>query len=333
VFTVPFIVFLGEHIHQPGQGLGLLGGGYGAVQIAIAGSEWLPEGWTAVALLAALAVAKLLAASLTIGSGGSAGDFAPTLAMGGMLGGAFGRAAQLLLDDPNIQPGAFALVGMGAFYGGIAHVPLAALVLVCELAGNYDLLVPLMLTQGIAFVALRKRALYEAQVSTLRESPVHRDTLILSLLQTLRVSDVMDGRSPPVCLSPDMTLSQVLEHAGDASDQELFPVVSADGGLVGLVTSATMRVASAQLEDSPWAIAADLMQAPVSVQPSDDLRTAGERMVSSGLRELPIVSKEGGVVGLVTESALASLYLQGATRAEVEGRSMQLSGSRRWSDQ
>ena len=190
-----------------------------------------------------------------------------------------------------------------------------------------------MLTQGIAFVALRKRALYEAQVSTLRESPVHRDTLILSLLQTLRVSDVMDGRSPPVCLSPDMTLSQVLEHAGNASDQELFPVVSAEGGLVGLVTSATMRVASAQLEDSPWAIAADLMQAPVFVQPSDDLRTAGERMVSSGLRELPIVSKEGGVVGLVTESALASLYLQGAKRAEVDGRSTQLSGGRRWSDQ
>ena len=148
VFTVPLIIFLGEHIHQPGQGLGLLGGGYGAVQMAIAGSEWLPEGWTAVALLAALAVAKLFAASLTIGSGGSAGDFAPTLAMGGMLGGAFGRAAQLLLDNPNIQPGAFALVGMGAFYGGIAHVPLAALVLVCELAGNYISGSPLMLTQA-----------------------------------------------------------------------------------------------------------------------------------------------------------------------------------------
>ena len=104
VFTVPLIVFLGEHIHQPGQGLGLLGGGYGAVQMAIAGSEWLPEGWTAVALLAALAVAKLLAASLTIGSGGSAGDFAPSLAMGGMFGGAFGRAAQLFSTIRTFNP-------------------------------------------------------------------------------------------------------------------------------------------------------------------------------------------------------------------------------------
>jgi CIC family chloride channel protein len=138
-FAVPLISMVGNHIHQPGQGLGLLGGGYGAVQMAISGSEWLPEGWTTVGLLGALAIAKLVAASLTIGSGGSAGDFAPSLAMGGLIGGAFGRAAQLLLHDTSIQPGAFALVGMGAFYGGVAHVPLAALVLVCELAGNYDL--------------------------------------------------------------------------------------------------------------------------------------------------------------------------------------------------
>jgi CIC family chloride channel protein len=322
VFAVPLVVLLGDHIHQPGQGLGLLGGGYGAVQMAIAGSEWLPEGWTAVAILAALAVAKLFAAALTIGSGGSAGDFAPSLAMGGLVGGAFGRAAQLLLHDPSIQPGAFALVGMGAFYGGIAHVPLAALVLVCELAGNYDLLVPLMLTQGIAFVALRKRALYEAQVSTLRESPVHRDTLILSVLQTLRVSDVVKPTAPPVCFSPGSTLSEMLEEAGLATSQELFPVVSQEGRLVGLVTSATMRVAIAQRDDSSWVLAADLMQTPVSVQGSDDLRTTGERMLSSGLRELPIVSKDGAVVGLVTESALATVYLQGAARAEGEASSV-----------
>ena len=125
-------------------------------------------------MLAALSLAKLVAASLTIGSGGSAGDFAPSLAMGGLLGGAFGHACQLMLGDPRIDPGAFALVGMGAFYGGVAHVPLAALVLVCEMAGNYDLLVPLMLALGISCVALRRHSLYDAQVATVRESPVYR---------------------------------------------------------------------------------------------------------------------------------------------------------------
>jgi CIC family chloride channel protein len=173
-FWTPVLVIVGGLTDMPGQGLGILGGGYGAVQLAISGSPWLPMGWGVVVLLASLSVAKLLAASLTIGSGGSAGDFAPSLAMGGLLGGAFGHAAQLMLGDPRIDPAAFALVGMGAFYGGVAHVPLAALVLVCEMAGNYDLLVPLMLALGISCVALRRHSLYEAQVTTQRESPVYR---------------------------------------------------------------------------------------------------------------------------------------------------------------
>ena len=73
--------------HAPGQGFGRWGGGYGGVQMGIAGSPFLIEGWTAVLLLMALALAKLLASSITIGSGGSAGDFAPSLAMGGLFGG------------------------------------------------------------------------------------------------------------------------------------------------------------------------------------------------------------------------------------------------------
>jgi len=171
----PVLVLTGNWIDAPGQGLGILGGGYGAVQVAITGSSWLPTGWKLVALLSAMGAGKLLASSFTIGSGGSAGDFAPSLAIGGLFGGAFGVAAQLLLGDPTIEPGAFALVGMGVIYGGIAHVPLAALVLVCELAGTYDLLVPLMLSQGIAFVALRGKSLYGAQALTIRESLAQRE--------------------------------------------------------------------------------------------------------------------------------------------------------------
>ena len=111
--------------------------------------------------------------------------------IGGLFGGAFGRAAQMLLGDPRIDPGAFALVAMGTFYGGIAHVPLSSLVLVCELAGSYDLLVPLMLAEGIAFVALRRKSLYRAQVPTQRDSPVHQQRPTLDVLRETRVGAVM----------------------------------------------------------------------------------------------------------------------------------------------
>src|ERR1035438_9498244 len=173
------------------MGLGLLGGGYGAAQIAITGSSWFPTGWRGVELLALLGSAKIIATSLTVGTGGSAGDFGPSLVIGGLFGGAFGRAAQLLLHDPRIDPGAFALVGMGTFYGGLAHVPIASLVMTCELAGSYDLLVPLMLAEGIAFVALRHRGLYTAQVPTKRDSPAHREDLIFDVLTGVRVGDVI----------------------------------------------------------------------------------------------------------------------------------------------
>ena len=75
-----------------------------------------------------------------------------------------------------------------------------------------------------------------------------------------------------------------------------------------------------------WALAADLMQPAVFVHLADDLRTAGERMLSSGLRELPIVSNSHQVLGLVTESALAGVYLQGAKRAERESSATQPRG-------
>ncbi|MFL5305164.1 MAG: chloride channel protein [Polyangia bacterium] len=188
VFCVPIVVFIGWRLAQPGQGLGLFGGGYGAVQVAITGASWLPGGWAGAGLLLFLCLAKIVASSLTIGSGGSAGDFAPALVIGGLFGGAFGRVAQMLIHDPRIDPGAFALVAMGTFYGGIAHTPLSSLVLVCELAGSYDLLVPLMLAEGIAFVALRRRSLYHAQVKSRRESPVHRSE---DILRTTRVGAVM----------------------------------------------------------------------------------------------------------------------------------------------
>ncbi|HET9956726.1 MAG TPA: chloride channel protein [Polyangiaceae bacterium] len=322
VFATPLVWAVGVHIHQPGQGLGLLGGGYGAVQMAIAGSEFLPEGWTAVVLLLLLAIAKLIAASITIGSGGSAGDFAPSLAIGGLVGGAFGRAAQILLQDPRIIPGAFALVGMGAFYGGIAHVPLSALVLVCELAGNYDLLVPLMLTQGIAFVALRQRALYHAQVATQRESSAHRDHLLLSFLETLQVRAVVNEQARPVCFHRETPLSEMVQHLTHSGQQDVFPVVDSDNKLAGLVTSSTIHVALGEMADAAWVLAADVMQADVSVTFDDDLRTASERLVSNELREVPVIGRDRQVVCMLKETDIARLYVSAAARADVDRRAV-----------
>jgi CIC family chloride channel protein len=316
VLATLLILGVGGLVGTSGQGLGIFGGGYGAVQVATTGAAWLPEGWLAVYLLAGLAVAKLLASSFTIGSGGSAGDFAPSLAIGALMGGAFGRAAQLVLEDPRIDPGAFALVGMGAFYGGIAHVPLSALVLVCEMAGNYDLLVPLMLALGISYVSLRGRTLYEAQIPTQRDSPAYRDALVRDVLRELRVREIMTVGAPAVTFAPGTSTPEMLRRTRDITTPDVVPVLGADGKVCGVVTATVLRILSEERQDAGWAIASDVMQPPVTVRPDDDLRTAAERMVKNRLRALLVVDAEGRIVGLLDESEIAKVYLRAAARAD-----------------
>jgi chloride channel protein, CIC family len=314
--ATPLVVGVGGLVGTSGQGLGIFGGGYGAAQVAITGAPWLPDGWLAVELLALLALAKLLASSFTIGTGGSAGDFAPSLAIGALLGGAFGRAAQLLLEDPRIDPGAFALVGMGAFYGGIAHVPLSALVLVCEMAGNYDLLVPLMLALGIAYVSLRKHSLYEAQIPTQRDSPAYRDAALRDVLREVRVREIMVSGAPPVTFAPGTSTPEMLRKTRESTSFDLVPVLGNDGKITGVVTQGSLRLLSEEKGDAGWAIASDVSQPAVTIRPEDDLRTAAELMVKNRLRVLLVIDGEGRIVGVLDESEIAKVYLRAAARAD-----------------
>jgi len=312
LITAPMLIFFGSLVHEPGRGLGILGSGYGAVQAAITGAPWLSAGWTSVGLLALLAAAKIFATSLTIGTGGSAGDFAPSLVIGGLLGGAFGRAVVLVSGDPRIDAGAFALVGMGAFYGGIAHVPLSALVLVCEMAGNYDLLVPLMLALGIVFVALRKTSLYEAQLNTPLAAPTHRP---LSVLDTARVESLMSVRDNAVSFTLATPADAMLQRVGETLWQDVFPIFDGAGALRGMITADSLRLLASEKQGAEVVVAADIMQTPVTVHPADPVRVAAQLFVRFHLREVLVLSSDGGIVGFLDEARLTALLLEESARS------------------
>jgi len=306
VLVVPALFLSRSDTGGAGHGIGLLGGGYGAAQVAITGAVWLPDGWNGVGLLLALAALKIVATSLTVGSGGSAGDFGPSLVIGGLIGGAFGRAAQILVD-PAIDPGAFALVGMGTLYAGIARVPLASLVLVCELAGSYDLLVPLMLAIGVATVGLRKVQLYHAQVATRRDSPAHRHDLVFDVLRTVRVRDVMVRDRTWDVLHPNMAAADVVARVAASDWQDVFPVIGADRRVAGMITSDVLRALAQDPDAANIAIAADLMQRPVTVEENTDLHTALVVMMRHGLREVMVTNK-GRIVGFLDEAEVGRAY-------------------------
>jgi chloride channel protein, CIC family len=144
----------------------VLGGGYGWIQEAI-------DGRLALGLLLVLVAAKMLALSLTVASGGSGGIFAPSLFVGAMLGGVFASIA-------HVPPAGFVIVGMAAVFAGAARVPIATLLMVVEMTGDYQLLVPAGLAVMLSFVIqinlssfFKYDSLYEAQVAGRSDSPAH----------------------------------------------------------------------------------------------------------------------------------------------------------------
>lgn len=306
--AVAWIIAVNPRIGLRSQGVGILGGGYGAAQGAIIGAVWLPGGWTGVELLAVLALVKIAATAFTIGSGGSAGDFGPSLVIGGLLGGAFGRAAQILVD-PGIDPGAFALVGMGTFYGGLAHAPISSLVMVCEMAGTYDLLVPLMLAEGVAFVALRRTGLYHAQVISRRDSPAHADDFTLDVLKALRAGDTVPRDRHFATFAPDATAREIVRVVSGASQwQDAFPVIDGGGKLVGILSADAIRTLVYEDGLEGVALAVDVMGPPVTVTADDDLHVVLERLLESGMREIPVVDERGQILGLLDETDITRAY-------------------------
>ncbi len=315
VLATPIVVLLGPRVGHPGQGFGVFGGGYGMAQVAITGAQWLPDGWKGVEVLLLAGVVKIVATSLTVGSGGSAGDFGPSLVMGGVFGGAFGRVLQLLLHDPRIDPGAFALVGMSTFYGGIAHVPISSLVMVCELAGSYDLLVPLMLTGAIAFVAMRKRSLYHTQVISKRDSPAHRDDLVHDLLGERRVGEIARIRTVATFQMFTPTKA-ILAQLATEDEQVVFPVLERDGRVVGTITSDVLRTYVSDREFEEVTVAADLMGPPMVARLDDRVNEAVRMMLTEHLREVPVVDESHNVVGLLDEADVTRAYLAAARVSE-----------------
>ena len=166
--------------------------GYGWVQKAMTGGY---IGWS----LIFLALMKIVAMSLTISSGGSGGVFGPNVYIGGMVGAWVAFVVDHFLPGAQLDPSAFAVVGMAAVFAGTARVPIATLVMVSEMTGGYGLIVPSMLATAIAFVVQRTLGsyfpyprLYESQVELRKDSPVHHLPMVRAAFEVLEQGPIVD---------------------------------------------------------------------------------------------------------------------------------------------
>jgi len=270
----------------------VLGTGYGWIQLAIYGK-------LALSTMIIILVAKIFATGFTISSGGSGGVFAPSLVIGGMLGGALGQVFFML--SPTVEVGAFVLVGMAAFFAAAAKVPIAALVMVSEMSGDYHLLAPLMLACAISYMVSGTPTIYESQVFTRAQSPAHRGEFNIDILEQMRVESVMTKEV--LTVTTDTTVrevSQLVSQTGHLT----YPVLKEDK-LVGIVSySDALKIPR---EEAETVKVEQIMSKNVIVTiPNEFLDAALHKMDESGYGHLPVVNPNNPhqIVGILAKRDL-----------------------------
>ncbi len=280
---------------------GVTGGGYQTLELALAGR-------VAAQVMAALCVLKIAATVLSYGSGGAGGIFAPSLFIGGMLGGAVGALDVRLLHHEPSMVGSFALVGMGAAFSGIVRAPMTSVLIIVEMTGGYSLMLPLMLANMTAYAVARRfrpRQIYDALLD--QDGVRLKSRALVDALEGRTVGAVIDRRRPIITFTPS-TRAAELVAARDA--QDTFPVVDARGTLLGIVTRDDLELVAGAPELEPLVNAADVMRPPVALGEHDELHAALDTMIEHGVRWLPVVDDEVRVLGGVDDTSIAQLLLE-----------------------
>ncbi|MGI6421989.1 MAG: chloride channel protein [Syntrophomonadaceae bacterium] len=262
-------------------------------------------------LVVILMGAKLIATSLTLGSGGLGGVFAPSLYMGSMLGGSYGYLLNQLFPSMTALPGAYALVGMAGVFAGIAQAPITAIIIIFEMTGDYKVVLPLMLVCVIS--ALVARGICPESIYTLKLVREGRDPYkgekIDKMGQTL-VQSVMTSEVETLDINYSLkTAREIMQQRSHTG----FPVMS-DGRLLGLVTYE--QVLSALKRDENSCLREIIKPDLIYVHPQDTIAVVVEKMAEGDVGRLPVVDPEdpGILLGIVSRSDIIEAYSMAAQR-------------------
>ena len=297
----------------------ILGNGHALANEAFAWTLGDGIGPAPFVLLAVLLLAKMVATTVTLGSGGSGGVFSPALTMGALLGAGVGLLAEPWLGTHYGGTAAYALAGMGGLVAGSMLAPITAILMVFEITNNYAIILPVMLTAilstGLVMKLARNRSIYTLKL--------FRDGLPLlrgstpDLLRNRRVRDHMAPALETIC--PDAPAAGLMDRML-ASPADQFYVVNAADSLVGTIpltdarrillsTPAMLRVLMAE----------DVMRREVpTVTPDDSLSSSLAKFSTSGLDELPVIRSETDrrLVGVLSRNTVLDAYQDEILKAD-----------------
>lgn len=222
----------------------LYGEGYGAINNLLDGDySKIVDGtffyvdrdniWFIACFIGAIILTKVFATSATNGAGGVGGTFAPSLFVGAMCGFLFAFLLNNIFDGVGISNKNFTLLGMAGLMSGVMHAPLMAIFLTAEMTGGYNLFLPLLIVSTLSYMTIRifePYSIYTMRLAKQGDLLTHeKDKSVLTLL---KIDSVIERDFKTV--RPDMNLKEVVDIIA-TSNRNLFPVIDAEGMLVGVV--------------------------------------------------------------------------------------------------
>jgi len=240
-----------------------------------------------------LLLLKLVATTLTLGSGGSGGIFAPSLFMGAMLGASFGQIAHTIFPEIVAPSGAYALVGMAAFFGGAAHAPITAILILFEMTGDYQIILPLMLSTVLSTIVSRNLSPDSIYTLKLKRRGVElsQDTQAIDLMQGVTAEIAMNCETDAV--SSDMSLIELMSTFS-STHYHALPVVQNETELVGLITINELdHVRSKGTLESKTIADILTINNPATILPHQPVWMALRHLEAQGEGCVPVVSESG----------------------------------------
>ena len=288
----------------------VFGVGYGAMNLALTNNMEL---WPLFILI----WVKILASSITLGSGGSGGIFAPSLFMGCMTGGAFGMVVHSLFPAHTAMPGAYALVAMGGLVAGTTYAPITAILIIFEMTSDYSIILPLMLTCITATVmnsTIRRASIYTTKL--LRRGIDIEAGRERHLLEHMVVKDVMTRDI--VTIPESMPLDQIIQTFKTENAPYLHVVD--EERLTGIISFRDIRTLLHEEGLLELVIANDISTRDlVTVSLNDTLQEALDKITDRGVSQLPVLTSklERKLAGTLTESAINTAYNSAIVKDEI----------------
>jgi CIC family chloride channel protein len=262
--------------------------------------------WFFVLYLFAILIFKVLAVSLTNGSGGVGGTFGPTLFMGGIAG--FLVARLINLSGIHAVPESnFALVGMAGLMSGVMQAPLTAIFLIAEITGGYVLLMPLMAVSVVSFITVRQFESYSIYTKRLAKSgdllTLDKDKAALTLL---KIKDLVETDFTGV--APDDTLGKLVKVISQ-SNRNVYPVTDSKRHIKGMVFLDDIR--TEMFEPSLYRITTvrDRMKpVPDIIRIDETMEQVIEKFTKTGAWNLPVVNRNNEYIGFLSKAKIFSAY-------------------------